>query len=79
MVVLEPTREIRILRWIGAHSKDLRLIFGTEGMTVALIGALILALAPMQIPLSHLSGCELGVCDAGVEGVLECAPGAGEG
>ncbi|HLY51237.1 MAG TPA: FtsX-like permease family protein [Solirubrobacteraceae bacterium] len=41
MVVLERTREIGILRCIGAHARDVRRIFATEGMTVALAGWLI--------------------------------------
>jgi len=41
MVVLERTREIGILRCIGAHAPDVRRIFATEGMTVALAGWLI--------------------------------------
>lgn len=41
MVVLERTREIGILRCIGAHARDVRQIFATEGLTVALAGWLI--------------------------------------
>jgi putative ABC transport system permease protein len=41
MVVLERTREIGILRCIGAHARDVRRIFATEGLTVALAGWLI--------------------------------------
>jgi len=41
MVVLERTREIGILRCIGAHARDVRRIFATEGLTVALTGWLI--------------------------------------
>jgi ABC-type lipoprotein release transport system permease subunit len=41
MVVLERTREIGILRCLGAHARDVRRIFATEGMTVALAGWLI--------------------------------------
>ena len=41
MVVLERTREIGILRCIGARSRDVRRIFATEGLTVALAGWLI--------------------------------------
>jgi putative ABC transport system permease protein len=41
MVVLERTREIGILRCIGAHARDVRRIFATEGMTIALAGWLI--------------------------------------
>ena len=38
MVVLERTREIGMLRCIGAHARDVRRIFATEGLTVALAG-----------------------------------------
>jgi putative ABC transport system permease protein len=38
MVVLERTREIGIMRCIGAHARDVRRIFATEGLTVALAG-----------------------------------------
>jgi putative ABC transport system permease protein len=41
MVVLERTREIGVLRCIGAHARDVRRIFATEGLTVALAGWLI--------------------------------------
>jgi putative ABC transport system permease protein len=41
MVVLERTREIGILRCIGAQARDVRRIFATEGMTVALAGWLL--------------------------------------
>jgi putative ABC transport system permease protein len=41
MVVLERTREIGILRCIGAHARDVGRIFATEGLTVALVGWLI--------------------------------------
>jgi len=41
MVVLERTREIGILRCIGAHARDIRRIFATEGMTIALAGWLL--------------------------------------
>ncbi|HYB29579.1 MAG TPA: FtsX-like permease family protein [Solirubrobacteraceae bacterium] len=41
MVVLERTREIGILRCIGAHGRDVRRIFTTEGLTIALAGWLI--------------------------------------
>jgi putative ABC transport system permease protein len=41
MVVLERTREIGILRCIGAHARDVRRIFATEGLTIALAGWLI--------------------------------------
>ncbi|MGO9899480.1 MAG: FtsX-like permease family protein [Solirubrobacteraceae bacterium] len=38
MVVLERTHEIGMLRCIGAHARDIRRIFATEGLTVALAG-----------------------------------------
>jgi putative ABC transport system permease protein len=41
MAVLERTREIGILRCIGAHARDVRWIFATEGLTIALAGWLI--------------------------------------
>jgi ABC-type antimicrobial peptide transport system permease subunit len=41
MVVLERTREIGILRCIGAHARDVRRIFATEGLTIALAGGLV--------------------------------------
>jgi putative ABC transport system permease protein len=51
MVVLERTREIGILRCIGAHARDIRRIFATEGITVALAGWLIGI--PLGFALSH--------------------------
>jgi putative ABC transport system permease protein len=51
MVVLERTREIGILRCIGAHARDVRRIFATEGMTVALAGWLIGI--PLGLGLAH--------------------------
>jgi putative ABC transport system permease protein len=41
MAVLERTREIGILRCIGGHARDVRRIFATEGLVVALAGWLI--------------------------------------
>ena len=41
MGVIERTREIGILRAVGARAKDVRRIFTVEGITVALIGWLI--------------------------------------
>jgi putative ABC transport system permease protein len=41
MVVLERTREIGILRCIGARARDVRRIFAAEGIAVALAGWLI--------------------------------------
>jgi ABC-type lipoprotein release transport system permease subunit len=41
MVVLERTREIGMLRCIGGRGRDVRRIFATEGLTVALTGWLI--------------------------------------
>ncbi|MBV9413916.1 MAG: ABC transporter permease, partial [Solirubrobacterales bacterium] len=51
MVVLERTREIGILRCIGAHARDIRRIFATEGMTVALAGWVIGI--PLGLGLAH--------------------------
>ena len=41
MVVLERTREIGIMRCIGAHARDVRRIFATEGLAIVLAGWLI--------------------------------------
>jgi putative ABC transport system permease protein len=38
MAVLERTREIGTLRCVGARARDVRRIFGVEGMVVALLG-----------------------------------------
>lgn len=46
--VLERTREIGILRSIGARARDIRRIFTTEGVVLALLGWLI------GIPLGYL-------------------------
>ena len=48
MSVLERTREIGILRLIGARARDIRRIFATETLTLALTGWLI------AIPLGYL-------------------------
>ena len=41
MNVLERTREIGVHRCIGARDRDLRRIFATEGLTLALRGWLL--------------------------------------
>jgi putative ABC transport system permease protein len=41
MAVLERTREIGTLRCVGARARDVRRIFGVEGMAVALLGWLL--------------------------------------
>ena len=41
MSVLERTREIGILRCIGARARDIRRIFATEGLALALAGWLL--------------------------------------
>ncbi len=51
MVVLERTREIGMLRCIGAHARDVRQIFATEGLAVALAGWLIGV--PLGFGLAH--------------------------
>ena len=38
MGILERTREIGVLRSIGARARDVRRIFATEGLVVALLG-----------------------------------------
>jgi putative ABC transport system permease protein len=48
MSVLERTREIGVLRCLGARARDLRRIFTTEGVAVALAGWLV------GIPLGYL-------------------------
>ncbi len=51
MVVVERTREIGILRCIGARGRDVRGIFATEGLTVMLVGWLIGI--PLRFGLAH--------------------------
>ena len=51
MVVLERTREIGVLRCIGARARDIRRVFATEGMTLALAGWLIGV--PLGFGLAH--------------------------
>jgi putative ABC transport system permease protein len=41
MGVLERTREIGMLRCVGARARDIRRIFATEGLVIALLGWLI--------------------------------------
>lgn len=38
MSVLERTREVGMLRSVGARARDIRRIFGTEGLALALVG-----------------------------------------
>lgn len=51
MVVLERTREIGVLRCLGAQARDVRRIFATEGLTVALAGWVIGV--PLGFGLAH--------------------------
>ncbi len=51
MAVLERTREIGVLRSIGGHARDIRRIFGTEGLVVALAGWVIGI--PLGLGLAH--------------------------
>jgi putative ABC transport system permease protein len=51
MAVLERTREIGILRCIGGHARDVRRIFATEGLVVALAGWLVGI--PLGLGLAH--------------------------
>jgi putative ABC transport system permease protein len=48
MAVLERTREIGMLRSVGARARDVRRIFGTEGIVVAVSGWL------LGVPLGYL-------------------------
>jgi putative ABC transport system permease protein len=48
MSIIERTREIGILRCLGARSRDLRRIFATEGVALALVGWL------LGIPLGYV-------------------------
>jgi putative ABC transport system permease protein len=48
MSILERTREVGILRCIGARARDVRRIFATEGVTLALAGWL------LGVPLGYL-------------------------
>ncbi len=48
MSVIERTREVGILRCIGARARDVRRIFATEGLTIALAGW------ALGIPLGYL-------------------------
>ena len=48
MAVLERTREIGMLRSVGARARDVRAIFGTEGLVVAVTGWL------LGVPLGYL-------------------------
>jgi putative ABC transport system permease protein len=48
--VLERTREIGMLRCVGARGRDVRRIFATEGLVVALLGWL------LGIPAGYLLG-----------------------
>ena len=49
--MLERTREIGILRCIGGRARDVRRIFATEGLVVALAGWLIGI--PLGLALAH--------------------------
>jgi putative ABC transport system permease protein len=51
MTVLERTREIGILRCVGGRARDVRRIFATEGLVVALAGWLIGI--PLGLALAH--------------------------
>jgi ABC-type antimicrobial peptide transport system permease subunit len=48
MAVLERAREIGMLRSVGARARDVRAIFGTEGLVVAVTGWL------LGVPLGYL-------------------------
>jgi len=50
MNVLERTREIGMMRCLGSRSGHLRKVFGTEGLTMAVLGGL------LGIPFGYLTG-----------------------
>ena len=54
MAVLERTREIGMLRSVGARARDIRRIFATEGLVVALAGWL------LGVPLGYVLARALG-------------------
>jgi putative ABC transport system permease protein len=54
MAVLERTREIGMLRSIGARARDIRRIFATEGLVVAVVGWL------AGVPLGYALGRAIG-------------------
>ena len=54
MAVLERTREIGMLRSVGARSRDIRHIFATEGLVVAVTGWLV------GVPLGYAIGWAAG-------------------
>ena len=57
MSVLERTREIGVLRCIGARARDVRRIFTAEGLAVSFSGWL------LGIPVGYaLRGCSAGCC-----------------
>ena len=59
MSVLERTREIGMLRSVGARARDVRAIFGTEGLMVAVIGWLV------GVPLGYGAGSGHRLADRG--------------
>ena len=54
MAVLERTREIGMLRSVGARTRDVRAIFATEGLVVAIAGWLVGV--PLGYVLAHAIG-----------------------
>jgi putative ABC transport system permease protein len=58
MATLDRTREIGMLRSIGARSRDVRRIFAIEGLVVALVGWLVGV--PLGYALAHVVGSAVG-------------------
>ena len=56
--VMERTREVGVMRAVGAESPDLRLMFVIEGLLIGLLSALIAFV--VSVPLSMLIGTALG-------------------
>jgi putative ABC transport system permease protein len=63
MAVLERTREIGMLRSVGARARDIRRIFATEGLVVAVAGWL------LGVPLGYLLARAIGWAAGGATGL----------
>jgi putative ABC transport system permease protein len=56
--VMERTREVGVMRAVGAESPDLRLMFVVEGLFIGLLSALVAFV--LSVPLTVLIGTALG-------------------